>query len=433
MDALYLQRMKEMLKDEYPSYLRCLEEESKKGMRINILKIDPSSFFDLTHFEAKPSPFADNGYYLQRSMTYGTTPAYYAGLFYMQEPSASSAVTVLDVQKGEKILDLCAAPGSKTTQIAEKLQNTGFLVANEINGTRARALVENVERCGAANVLILNNDTGTVASCFPEYFDRVLCDAPCSGEGMMRKNDIAFRQWSLENVEHCAQVQKEILHNAYLCLRKGGTLVYSTCTFSMEENENQIRDFLSTHPDMSVEHVQAPFGRKAFGLEGAIRIFPMDEGEGHFICRMRKAGEAEKKEFSSVSVKLPKLVQDFLDRTLEKPYPFYYVNGDKVYGGTFPFFRLPHGHILRDQVYLGEVKKNRFEPSHALFMSSYSRCRQSIPAGKEQIDAYVRGETLSFSCQKGWYALNYEGYSISGVYSDGRILKNKYPHYLRKR
>ncbi len=286
-----------------------------------------------------------------------------AGFFYIQEPSASSAVTILDPKPGMKVLDMCAAPGSKSTQISEMLEQDGLLVANEIHPTRARVLLENIERCGSANTIVLNNDPQDISKAFPEFFDMVLCDAPCSGEGMFRKEDQAVEQWSLENVQACAVRQSCILDEAYKCLKPGGTMVYSTCTFAMEENEKCMLKFVQEHPDMHLVPIEVNFGRKAFDLgshtDYARRIFPMDGGEGHFIAKLHKDGEpTESTKKVMQSQPLPKEAKEFFDTFFVKQYPYYFVKNDKVYGGIQPFYEVGKCHLLRHQVFLGEIEKN---------------------------------------------------------------------------
>ena len=244
MNELFEKQMQELLKEEYPAYKKSLEEPARRGFRINTLKGSSDHFFSVMDIPHEKSLFCDNGYYTDAPNGIGFTPLYMAGAFYMQEPSASSAVTVLRPEEGMKVLDLCAAPGSKSTQIAEKLGMTGLLVTNEIIPSRCKILMENIERHGSANTIVTNSDTKYLAEQFPGFFDAVLCDAPCSGEGMMRKEEEAEKQWTPQLVESCAAIQEEILENAYICLNKGGVLVYSTCTLNMQENEYQILKFL---------------------------------------------------------------------------------------------------------------------------------------------------------------------------------------------
>ena len=437
MNEQFLLRMKDMLQDEYPAYLSSIEKEARRGIRINTLRITKEDFFNVMPMDVEPSPFADNGYYLKGQKHLGFTPAYAAGLFYIQEPSASSAVTIMDVKKGMRVLDMCAAPGSKSTQIAEKLGNTGFLCVNEINASRCRILEENITRHGAANTLVLNCDTKEIPKAFPAFFDAVLCDAPCSGEGMMRKNDEAVAQWSYDLVQMCAKRQSEILENAYNALRPGGVLVYSTCTFAKEENEEVIAKFLEVHPDMRMEDVHVFFGRNAFATthetEKAIRIFPMDEGEGHFIAKMRKEGNAEAASKVKTSFRLPSVAMKFLKEHLTVPYPYLYAADDIIYGSTAPFYETGRCRIRCQGVRLGVMKRNRFEPDHALFMSSFSKCRHEAELSDEETMRYMHGEEIQKPLPKGWYAATWHGFALGGVHSDGKALKNKYPKSLRLR
>lgn len=435
MDEQFLQRMQQLLGDEYDAWYRLKDEAPRRGMRINTLKTDAASFFALTGLPQEPTPFCDHGYYLHDEKGLGVSPAYLAGLFYIQEPSASAAVTILDVQKGDRVLDLCAAPGSKTTQISESLGQTGFLVANEINPRRAAVLKENVERHGSANVYVLNSDTARVADAFPSYFDRVLCDAPCSGEGMMRKNEEAEKQWSSELVHSCAARQKEILENAYRCLAGGGTLVYSTCTFNKEENEEVIGSFLNHHHDMMIDTPDVSFGRKApvESYGDAIRIFPMDGGEGHFICRMKKtAGEHRTKKIMASDRIAPEAAA-FLNETMTNAYPYLYAKGTRLYGGTAPFVDAGRCRILTGQVYLGETKGRRFEPSYAFFMSAYAQFKAPLELSEEEGQAYLHGQQLNREAAKGWHPVCWHHHPLGGVHSDGHALKNKYPKQYRLR
>lgn len=438
MNSLYLARMKQLLGSEFEEYQASLALPPARGIRVNTLKTTAEELFSLVDMQLTKSPFADNGFYVKAESTLGRMNAYKAGLFYIQEPSASAAVTVLDPKPGMKVLDLCAAPGSKTTQIAEKLGNTGFICANEYVKNRTAALLENIAQCGAANVMVLNNDTRDVAKAFGEYFDAVLCDAPCSGEGMFRKDEDAVASWSEENVALCAERQREILNNAEKCLKPGGVLVYSTCTFNMRENEETVLHFLSTHDNMVMEDAGVDFGRRGLikdhDIDRAVRIFPMDGGEGHFIARMRKAGVPGSEKVKPMrSDAMPACAREFLESMLENPYPYYFVHHERVYGGIHPFIEVKGCRLLRNQVYLGEVIKNRFEPSHQLFLSAYSSLKRKAELDENALAAYLRGEQIAYPSVKGWYAVSWHGHPLGGAKSDGTALKNKYPRQLRLR
>ena len=438
MNPLFEQQMKQLLGSEYDQYIACLDHPAQRGFRINTLKTDADTLFSVLDISHRPSVFASNGYYTDARAGIGYTPEYMAGAFYMQEPSASSAVTILDPKPGTKVLDLCAAPGSKSTQIAEMMNNEGLLVVNEINPKRAGILLENIERHGCANAVVTNSDTRVIADNLEEFFDYVLCDAPCSGEGMMRKEEEAVSQWSPQLVSRCASLQKEILSNAYRCLKPGGILVYSTCTLNRSENEDQILDFLSSYPDMHMVDAGVDFGRRAFetrmGIDKAVRIFPMDGGEGHFVARLQKDGKGKDyalpKRKSDVILKSTK--QEIAD-ILPQPYPYMFSSCGKVYGGVNPFYDFGAIRILRNQVLLGEEKKGRFELSHHFFMSAHSDFSYRFDMNDEQVRQYMHGEQITSQFHKGYAAMCYHGYVIGGARSDGKALKNRYPKAFRTR
>lgn len=438
MNEEYLKRMQGYLREEYPGYLAALQEQPYRAFRINTLKIDRESFFALTKMEQKPVPFYSNGYYYLEDASVAKDPFYKAALYYMQEPSAMSAVGILDVRPGMKVLDLCAAPGSKSTQIAECLNDDGLLVSNEIHTTRAFTLLENIEKQGSSNTIVLNSDPKALAESFPEYFDRVLVDAPCSGEGMFRKEKQAVELWGSENVHACALRQRLILESAYTCLKPGGLLVYSTCTFSKEENEETIEAFLTKHSDMEIED-SGSFAHNGFqtsyDTQKGHRIYPMDGGEGHFCVRLKKLGENScPKEIRFMkSDPIPKAVTAFFDEYHIQPFPYTFVKKDTVYGGIHPFISVGSCHLLRHQVKLGTVKKDRFEPDHALVMNNYVHAFEKVDLNREEIESYTKGNTITKKAKKGYVAVCYHGYAIGLAKSDGTVLKNKYPKNLRVR
>jgi len=436
MNEAYSRRMQFLLKNEYEAYRASFGLKPFRGYRINTLKIAEEEFFHTVNLPAGRTPFAENGFYLHEEAGLGSTPAYAAGLFYLQEPSASAAVTVLRPQPGMKILDLCAAPGSKTTQILEMMQGQGILVANEINSKRAQILAENVERSGAVNCFVLNEEPQKIAETCRECFDQVLCDAPCSGEGMFRKDPDAEQQWSEESVSSCAIRQRRILNSAYQCLRQGGILVYSTCTFSPEEDEETIAAFLHEHPDMAIVSSGVSFGRPGILTDAdtnqAVRIYPMDGGEGHFVCRMQKNGSGPAGHFTvSGSERIPQEAGAFLKEQLKNPYPYYLVKNGILYGGVNPFYDFGRCRIVRSQVKLGELRNGRFEPDHHFYMSDWSLFRHAVELDDAKAAAFLRGETIAADTAKGYYAVQWKGHALGHAKSDGRILKNKYPKQLR--
>ncbi len=435
MNSVYLSRMRDLLEDEFQAYCSELEKPAIRGVRINTLK---RANIPVPGICGCQSPFSENGYYLSEGCLVGSSEEYLCGHIYPQEPSASFAVTCMGIEPGMRVLDLCAAPGSKSTQIAELLKGEGLLVSNEINPQRAAVLKENIERHGAPNIIVLNTDPASAAEQFGGWFDAVLCDAPCSGEGMFRKDPQAAAEWSEENVRSCAVRQSHILDSASECVKPGGILLYSTCTFSPEENERNVVSFLKRHPEFSLVPVTAAAGRPGFSEADPAgmmrRVYPMDGGEGHFVAKMRKnSGEAVLKIPELKSRELPEEAASFLKDHLRNPFPYVYVYGEVVYGGTHPFISCGKLHLLRHQTVLGTIKNRRFEPSHALALSAYAGFFPAIDLSEAQFASYRRGETIAYAQEKGWAAVRIRGMNAGLVKSDGRILKNHYPKAFRIR
>ena len=437
-NALFDEQMKDLLKDEYDAYKNCLQSEAYRGFRINPLKTDADHFFEIFHEPHEKSPFSEYGYYLNSDLKVSKDILWHAGLYYMQEPSAGCAVTAMGIEPGMRVLDLCAAPGSKSTQIAELLGNEGFLVVNEISRKRASVLLENIERHGSSCTMVLNEDTAHIADVYEGFFDAVLCDAPCSGEGMFRKEPQASEDWSPANIGLCVKRQAMILDNAYRCLKEGGVLVYSTCTFNTAENEEQVLHFLERHPDMHMEEIDEPFGRSGFdfgrGTDLSRRIFPMDKGEGHFTARMRKEGSGRRKDAPLLKGdRIPKACTEFLKEQCEDMYPYLYAYKNRIYGGTAPFYEYGRLRILRHQVLLGEMKGKDFVPSHHFWRSSFTPFRRVIGLSEEDLDRYLAGAEIASDTERGWYAVSCGGFVYAGTKCDGRHLKNKLPAALRMR
>ena len=248
----FSERMKEMLGDEYATFESALSEKNVRGVRVNTAKISPEDYKSVTELDLSPIPYADYGFIPHDAEGIGTTAEHHAGMIYVQDPGAMATVTALDVERGWRVLDACAAPGGKASQLAALVGDEGFVLANEYVPKRAKIIVGNFERLGIKNAVVTSLDTAKIAEMFSDYFDLVLCDAPCSGEGMFRKYDEALTEWSEENVRACAERQSEILSNCAKTVRHGGYLLYSTCTYSKEENEDTLRAFLDSQPEFSL-------------------------------------------------------------------------------------------------------------------------------------------------------------------------------------
>ncbi len=424
----FLNRMKSQLGAEFPEYLASLERPRAVALRFNPLKgeIPPLPFVQ------KNVPWEPMGYYYDPTTRPGLHPFHEAGVYYLQEASAMSAVAMLDPQPGERICDLCAAPGGKTTQIAGRMMGQGFLLCNEYSPKRAKILSRNIERMGVANALVTNENTERLAQRLPEFFDRVLIDAPCSGEGMFRKEEAAVADWSQETVEMCARRQAEILHNGSKMVRPGGRLVYSTCTFAPEENEWTIDAFLQSHPEFSLEDVAAPWFT-AVGI-GQFRLLPHKLlGEGHFVTVMRKNGESQGEKPRITPEKLPKEWAAFakeLKITLPEGKPVQF--GQSLYWAPEEMPELKGLKVERPGLELGIVKKDRFEPAHALAMWLKDCANaENIAVDDSRTDKYLHGDVIE-SARKGWCLVKIDGYSIGWGKGDGRVLKNHYPKGLRR-
>lgn len=431
---VFLQRMEALLKDEFPEFLKFYNSpDSYRGIRLNTLKCSEDKLRAALPFELRKTPFCEQGFYLPDDVkSVGNHPMHHAGAFYVQEPSATSAVTMLDVKKGDRVLDLCAAPGGKSTQIASALQNTGLLLCNEIVRNRAIILLSNIERMGVRNAVVTNASPDVLCKRLEGFFDKVLVDAPCSGEGMFRKND-AEREWSVEHVKSCAERQLRILNSAKDTLRQGGELVYSTCTFSREENEGVIERFISENPDFEFVDSKVSFGRQAMGY--ARRIFPMDGGEGHFAAKLRRKSEVMPSfTLDTVRTKIDKDVFEFYDSVfVDRVFgERLRIEGGKIYALPENVPSLGGVSVLRRGVLLGEIKKNRIEPHHCAFMAAKpSDCARSMELGDEMIKKYLHGEEVSARSEKGFCAVCYNGITTGFGKASGGTVKNKYPKGLR--
>ena len=424
----FLERIKTQLGEEYPEFLESLERPRAVALRFNPLKKEASGL----SFVKEPVPWEPMGYYYDPEARPGLHPYHEAGVYYLQEASAMSAVALLDPQPGERICDLCAAPGGKSTQIAGRLMGEGFLLCNEINLKRAKILSRNIERMGIANALVTNEHPQKLADHLPGYFDRVLIDAPCSGEGMFRKEEAAVTDWSPETVEMCARRQAEIMDSGAALVRPGGRLVYSTCTFAPAENELAVAEFLQRHPDFEPEIVNAPWFTPAG--EGQFRMWPHRLlGEGHFGAVLRRKGEEETAGEFVPGEKLPKLWDAFASQLgIELPRGKAITVGASLYWAPVEMPSLRGLKVLRPGLELGELKKDRFEPAHALALwLTTCKCAQDLDSQGKEIEDYMAGNVIS-SQKKGWCLVTVDGYPIGWGKGDGVQLKNHYPKGLRR-
>jgi 16S rRNA C967 or C1407 C5-methylase (RsmB/RsmF family)/NOL1/NOP2/fmu family ribosome biogenesis protein len=416
--------MQQMLGEEYPAFLASYEQPCAQALRVNPLKGSRETFLERSPFALEPVAWEPCGFYYAPEDAPGKHPYHEAGVYYIQEPSAMAPAGYLDAQPGEKILDLCAAPGGKSTQLAAAMRGQGLLVSNEIHPSRAKILSENIERMGVKNCMVTNESPQALSGIFVSFFDKILVDAPCSGEGMFRKNEEAIREWSVENVALCADRQLEILGCAAAMLKPGGRLVYSTCTFSQEENEGTVSRFAERFPEFSVRETR--------------RLFPHQvRGEGHFMAVLEKAGSlAPNTDSAPGTGQKEREYEAFCDQFLRTELSGKLVRfGEQLYLAPRELPPLKGLKVLRPGLHLGTVKKNRFEPSHALALAlspGEARYSLDLKGDGREVRAYLSGQTLPAEGEKGWYLITVDGYSLGWGKLAGGVMKNHYPKGLRK-
>jgi NOL1/NOP2/sun family putative RNA methylase len=440
----FIERIKNILgEDGLREYLKSFEKEPSRALRFNPLKSDLRHINALSDTLISPLDFWEGAYLFSQDKI-GTHPYHHAGAFYIQEPSAMTPVSAVEITPDMKILDTCASPGGKSTQAAQLLKN-GFLVSNEIIPSRAKTLSGNIERLGFGNVTVTNTDTETLAKTFPEFFDLVIVDAPCSGEGMFRKDSGAVTEWSEENVFMCAARQREILDNASKCVKKSGKFLYSTCTFSVEENEENVSHFLSEHSDFRL----IPPSEKAcrascegVGIPNARRIYPHTSlGEGQFFAVFERINgdSAEKMKFKS-ALKAPSAedmnsVRDFIAKNLTS-----FPEG-KILSFKDNLVLVPENLPVPEKITyscgitLGRVEKRVFRPHHQLFsaLGGLFKSKIHLSAESDEIIKYLHGETFTPSAETpdGWACVCVDSISLGGAKVSGGIVKNHYPKGLR--
>ena len=443
-------RMKILLGDEFEDFQKSFDEPPVRAFRVNTDKISLEDFEKINPFGGEKIPYVENGFYFDYDGI-GNHPYHHAGMIYIQEPAAMVPVESIEIQKHWKVLDMCAAPGGKSSQIKNKLGKDGVLVSNEIVPSRCKILTGNMERMGFQNVVTTCMNPQKLVKMFPEnYFNMIMVDAPCSGEGMFRKEDIAIDEWSPENVKMCAERQAEILDCAAQLVKLGGYIVYSTCTFSLEENEMTVDAFLGRHPgfklvpttesvrENTADGIQFD-GCKCENMQYTRRCYPhKTKGEGQFVAVLRYADSSTDSEHFFVPMgkeKFDKTLVDFLDDTLTsyKKDNVQIYNGNPVY--FTPEFPVPRGVAFACGVTIGEIRKNYVVPHHQFFMALGKDFKRKIEltANSEEIKKYLHGEEFNTDCSNGWAVVLVDGCTVGGVKVSNGKAKNHYPKGLRSR
>lgn len=449
----FSERMKRLLGEEYPAFLRAMTEEpSVHALRINTVlpTADPSSA--IGDLSLRRVPYTDDGYYYDGGERIGHHPAHHAGIVYSQDPGAMSTLNAVSIPRGARVLDVCAAPGGKSAQLAAAIGPEGLLVSNEYVTSRCRILVSNIERLAIPNALVLHEDSTTLAQQFPSFFDLVLVDAPCSGEGMFRKSEEALADWSEENVRISAARQREILKNAAATVRPGGRLLYSTCTFSREENEECIADFLASNPQFSILPVKErliPYTAAGLLVEGCPhplhltrRFYPhIAPGEGQYMALLARAqkGEAEDtpayRDASATPTKGElALLSDFFKKSMGDSTPAARV---RTLGGKLllpPPIPLPPFGVFAAGTCIGEIRGKNFFPHHQLFKTHGCRFLRKIELTPDdpRTAAYLHGDVIAApDTENGYAAVLLCGAPLGGAKIVDGVAKNLYPKGLR--
>lgn len=446
----FTEKMKAILQDEYEDFLRGYERTRHYGLRVNRTKLTAGQFRTMADYALQPVPWIDNAFEYEETVSPAKHPYYFAGLYYLQEPSAMTPANLLPIEAGDRVLDLCAAPGGKATELGAKLNHTGLLVANDVSNSRAKALLKNIELFGIPNVLVTSEPAEKLAEKFPAFFDKILIDAPCSGEGMFRKNPSMMKDWETYGPEHYSSLQRSIVPHALKMLRPGGMLLYSTCTFSPEENEGTVQFMLDLDPELEVAEIKNRYEGFSAGrpeliangsesLKNCVRIWPHRmNGEGHFIALLHKKANDSAlpaKEKPRKEKALPPLLAEFMK---DCTYP---VNGSDIEIQEERVYLMPDGikgikglRFLRSGLLLGTITKDRFEPSQAFAMvlkKEQYRFVIDLPTDDHRVVRYLKGETidvddLPLQSKKGWQLVCVDGYPLGWGKLVNGSLRNKY-------
>lgn len=451
-NEIFLKRMREMLGEEYPRFLSALTEgDAVRGARVSLIKRPSGEMPEIDGFTSRKISYVDNGYILDGDGQVGRSAAHHAGMIYMQDPGAMSVMSALDIEPNWWVADLCSAPGGKSSQIAERLGDGGFLLSNEYVPKRAKIIVSNFERLGISRAIVTSLDVAEIKKLYTEVFDLVVVDAPCSGEGMMRKSEEAREEWTPDSPAICRERQLDILRNAYSILKPGGKLVYSTCTWAIEENEEVVSTLIREFPDLKIIPVKEtlrvgtadgiPYGGDE-RLRMTRRCYPhITEGEGQYVALLEKSENCDimttihyKDSIKPLSKEEEKAVSDFIRSALiSMPRARLGKHGDNI-------ILIPHNcpipprSVFMGGVLLGEVRRGILYPSHHFF-SAYGelfKLKVDLDDSDERLTSYLRGEEISTDMvESGWCSVRYCGSSLGGGKISGGRVKNHYPKGLR--
>ncbi len=440
----YLEDMKILLKDDFDMYINSLNKPKYNGIRINNQKISDTDFFKLIGKTLEKVPWSTSGYYIDLKENFSKSPYYSAGLYYIQEPSAMTVGSLIPIEKGDFVLDLCSAPGGKATAVADRLKGTGFLVANDISPSRAKALIKNIEMMGISNCAITSDTHTKLELVFNDYFNKIIIDAPCSGEGMFKTDSTAVVDWDETTNEKYQTLQLDILNSAKNMLKSGGIISYSTCTFSTKENEEVIDKFLSANDDFEILAID----NKKYGFSDGLlenpqnidvnlstRIFPHKlKGEGHFMCLLKKSGSPSINKPSKVNSdkKLSEMVTSY--KSFEKNYMNISLNGrflnheDSLFLVHESFVDLKKTRTMRSGFLIGDIKNKKFKPSQNLSAilneNTFKNC-VNFSKDDANVEKYLKGETIEAFCNDGYVLICVDTFPLGFGISKNNKIKNK--------
>lgn len=428
-------QMKEQLGPDFQDFLKSYDHEAYRGIRVNTLKISVEEFLVISPFDLEPIPWTEDGFYIKNERP-AKHPHYFAGLYYIQEPSAMLPAVVLSPTSDDVALDLCAAPGGKTMQMAAMMNNDGLLIANDINNNRLKALIRNAELMGVKNLVVLNDKQDKIGQSLKGKIDKLLIDAPCSGEGMFKKHDDAINAYESYDIDACVGMQKAILDDVLEVLNGDGEMVYSTCTFNTFENEEMV-NYAREKKSMVLVDIPKKHGFISGDIiQEVARIYPHKvKGEGHFTAKLKMDGHRSVISKKHMTSELPELARNFMDEMLEKPLKgLFKVVKNRVFMMPEHMIDITGVKIIKDGWYIGELKKNRFEPSHAFALGlKASNCKHVInfKSDGSEIIKYLKCETIACDGDKGYNLICVDGYPVGwGKWSGGK-LKNLYPAQWR--
>ncbi len=433
-------------RDEAERFISCMNEPMNHCLRVNTLKITPEDFLALSPFHLEPVPWCPNAFYYDDDVNPAKHPYYYAGLYYLQEPSATLPATVMPIEEGDRVLDLCAAPGGKSTELGAKLRNSGVLISNDISASRAKALLKNIELFGIGNSVITTENSNKLAGFFEEYFDKILIDAPCSGEGMFRKSNSMITAWEKNGIELFTSLQTTILRDAVRMLRPGGSIVYSTCTYNPYEDERMVEFILSLNSDLYIDEIPYYDGfvpgipengeTGNSDLSKTMHLFPHRvKGEGHFVSLIKSRGDRSTSVDNCMDYRINGMIKDpyvleFLEESgLSFDRSRLIIEKDRLYYINESMPDISGLRILRKGLFMGELKKNRFEPSQSLAMyigKGEYKNTLDLPADDIRVIKYLKGETIEGNSENGLVLVTVDGYPLGFAKAKDNVLKNKY-------